>query len=134
MSKRKAAYVIGDQKKYYLDYHLVYHDINSDRTGEGYYGTVVEQYLITSPKTGKRIPDRVSDRIIPYAGVCMTKERFRQGMEPLDRCEIAGLSEDKEEAEAFLNMVADEQVTPVSLCEVYDDWMSAFHPRWDRAR
>ena len=134
MIKRKARYVKGDQKNYYLDYQLVYHEINSGRTGAGYYGIVAEQYLVTGMKTGKMVPDRVSDRILPYAGVCLGERGFREGMVSVDRCEIAGLSENEEEAEEFLRMVADEQVTPASLCEVYDDWMSAFHPRWDKMR
>ena len=150
MSKRKDTYVEENQKCYYLNYRLIHHEEAGETSGAGYYGIVVEQYEISpicqqdtvaacpeaqKESTGRerlqsrgltRPADRFSDQLSPYRVGDSGK-----GLTCVERCEITGLSESEEEAEKFLDMICDGKVVPESLFEVYDDWMSAFHPRWD---
>ena len=100
--------VEGDNQDYILDYRLVPHHRDRSTDSVHYYGIQVEEYVIR----GLRRRDDVLS--------------IRRG----DLREISGLTEDQEEAEYFLNMIAEGSVFPVSLYEIYDDWMSAFHPRW----
>ncbi len=139
MSKRKDTYVKENQKSLYLRYQLVRHEGCEESGEKGYYGIVVEQYEIRDgpyyqgdrtkvcpQREGNKLPDRVSDHRGLY-NVSDSKNKPTR----LGRCEITGLSESEEEAEKFLDMIYEGKVAPDSLIEVYDDWMSAFHPRWE---
>ena len=100
--------VEGENQDYILCYRLIPYQRESSCDPDYYYGIQVEEYVIR----GLRGEDDVLS--------------IRRG----DLSQIKGLSEDAEEAENFLNMIAEGIVFPVSLDEIYDDWMSAFHPRW----
>lgn len=139
LSKRKDTYVKENQKSFYLKYQLVRHEGTGESDGKGYYGIVVEQYEIRDgpyyererrkicpQREENKPPTRVSDHKTPYK---VADSRLKPAR--LGRCEISGLSESEEEAEKFLNMIYEGKVVPDSLIEVYDDWMSAFHPRWE---
>jgi len=101
--------VRGEDSIYLLTYDL---ELNRGSYGyqeEEYYGIRVDQYqLENEDKAGRE--DRES---------CL-----------IDQSRIRGLTEDRSEAESFLSMAVEGRVMPVTLYDVYDDWMSAFHPRW----
>lgn len=98
----------GEDRDYILCYRLIPHRGETGCDPDCYYGIQVEEYVIRGL--------RENDSILSIRRADLSK--------------IKGLSEDIEEAKSFLNMIAEGVVFPVSLDEIYDDWMSAFHPRW----
>ena len=100
--------VEGEEEDYILCYRLLPHRGEKGMNPDGYYGIQVEEYVIR--------------------GLRDNEDELNISRTDLNK--IKGLSEDPEEAESFLDMIAEGTVFPISLDEIYDDWMSAFHPRW----
>ncbi len=63
-----------------------------------------------------------------YFGICIKQYRD-EGRCLVDREEAPGITESLEEARYLFTLFARETVMPVHLCEIIDDWQSAFYTK-----
>lgn len=93
--------VDGGCKKYLLKYKLVSNEFSKEEGTGKYYGIVVKQFVWVEDK---------------------------EQWELYDAVQVKGFSESLKESMLFFERIVKGEVMPVSLCDIVDDWKSAFGP------